>query len=310
MQHYWSLEDVNLQGVWLTIGSFDGVHRGHQAIINTLVTGARSVGASSVVITFHPHPATVLRDRAGAFYLTTPHEQATILGQFGVDIVITHPFNHQVAQTSAQDFIQKLNRHLGMRHLCIGHDFALGRNREGDQSTLQEFGEEFGFSVSVIQPVVLDGRLVSSSQIRSLLAEGNISDVNHLLGYAYLVTGTVIPGDGRGRTLGIPTANLNIWEEKALPKPGVYACTVEVLGRPYPAVTNIGLRPTFENQPVSQRLETHILGLDENLYEREISLSFVARLRDEMRFTSVEKLVAQIQTDIQKTRDILEMERR
>lgn len=309
MLHYWSLEDVNLKGVWLTVGSYDGVHLGHQAIIHALTAGARTAGELSVVITFHPHPATVLRDRKGAFYLTTPEEQAAILGALGADVVITHPFTREVANTPAKEFILKLKQHLGMRHFCIGHDFALGRNREGDAQTLSRFGEEMGFSVSVVQPVEMDGGVVSSSRTRQSLADGDISDVNRLLGRPYLVNGTVIPGDGRGRTLGIPTANLDVWQEKALPKAGVYACTADVGGRTFPAVTNIGVRPTFEDQPVKPRLETHILDLDADLYGREISLAFIARLRDEMRFSNIDMLVKQIKKDIRRTREILEMER-
>jgi len=276
MQHHLTFDDINLQGVWLTIGSFDGVHIGHQAIIRDLTNGAHREGALAVVITFHPHLATVLRDRKGAFYLTTPQEQAENLGSLGVDLVITHPFNIEVANTSARDFIN--------------------------------LGDEFDFSVSVIQPIMLDGQIVSSSRIRSALANGNLPEVTRMLGHPYLVKGTVIPGDKRGHTLGIPTANLDIWQEKALPKTGVYACLADVDGRKWLAVTNIGVRPTFENLSVKPRMETHLLDFDKDIYNHEISLSFHARLRDEMRFDSIDHLTAQIKSDIQRARELFDRE--
>jgi len=308
MQHYWSLHDIHLPKVWLTIGSFDGVHIGHQAIVRRVIVGARKDKSMAVVLTFHPHPATILRNRIGAFYLTTPQEQAKFLGELGVDVVVTQPFNQTVANTSAKDFIEQINQHLRIKHLCIGHDFTLGRNREGNARVLRAFGDEFGFSLTTIEPVILEGQVVSSSRIRSALQAGDLVQVNRMLGRPYQVNGEVISGDKRGRTMGIPTANLEIWQEKALPKPGVYACLVDVDGVPVPAVTNIGVRPTFNNPSEIPRLETHLIEFNRNLYGRQIAISFIAFLRDEIRFEHIELLKSQILEDIQKTKVLLARE--
>jgi riboflavin kinase/FMN adenylyltransferase len=309
MLHYWSLENIHLQRTWLTIGSFDGVHLGHQAILERIVAGARRGGNRSVVLTFHPHPAVILGKRQGAFYLTSPEEKAEYLDEKGVDCLITHPFNRQVASLSAREFVSRLHGHLGFTRLCVGNDFALGRNREGNIPALKLLGDELGFEVEVMPAVTLDQKVVSSSWVRNALAEGDLATVERLLGRPFRVSGEVIHGDGRGKSLGFPTANMEIWEEHALPMSGVYACWARIEGEEYPAVTNVGFRPTFENQPTRPQVETHLLDFDQNLYHRRISLSFLTFLRGEQRFASVQDLVDQVQKDIQRARTILEVSR-
>jgi riboflavin kinase / FMN adenylyltransferase len=305
MQPQTSLKSFHLKNTWLTIGSYDGVHRGHQEIIKNLSSGAHSTGAQAVVLTFHPHPAKVLGKRQDFYYLTSPEERATLLKDMGVDIVITYPFDRQVAATSARDFVAEIHTHLDFRHLWVGHDFALGRNREGDIPTLRRFGNEFGYKVEVVEQVKVDDLSVSSSQIRALLREGAVDQAELLLGRAYTVTGTVVPGDGRGRTIGIPTANLKVWEEKLLPRSGVYVCRALVDGDYYGALTNIGFRPTFDQQDLVPHVEAHLLDFDQDLYGKEISLGFLQRLRDEQRFPNPQALVAQIFQDIERGRLIL-----
>ncbi|RPI34884.1 MAG: riboflavin biosynthesis protein RibF, partial [Chloroflexota bacterium] len=251
MQHYGSLEDVNIQNAWLSIGSFDGVHRGHQQVVRQMVEGAHQEGAPVVVLTFHPHPAVVLGKRQKPFYITTPDQRAALLGELGVDVVITHPFNRDVAAMSARDFMAFVCDHLKVSHLWVGHDFALGRGREGNVDTLRRLGEELGYTVHVISPVDLDGEVISSSRIRSLLSEGDVDQAAHLLGRPFRLEGKVVAGDGRGRTIGIPTANIDIFPDMVLPKSGVYVCQAAFEpenGRVYGAVTNIGIRPTFDLQ--------------------------------------------------------------
>lgn len=310
MQSTWSIDPISLEKAWVTIGSFDGVHRGHQAIIHQLVSGAHQAGAPSVVLTFYPHPAAVLGNRTAPRYLTSPEERAAILGQMGVDLVINHPFNREVAGLSARDFVQRLKRHLGMQHLCIGYDFALGKNREGDVSTLKRLGEELGYRVHVTQPFEINGKIISSSQIRSLLDKGDIQQANFLLGRPYRLDGEVVPGDARGRTIGIPTANLAVWVQRALPKSGVYACFTWIAGRRFQSVTNVGYRPTFDNQATLPSVETHILDFSGELYGRNLQVDFIARLRDEQRFSGIEELVSQIRRDIHRGREILEAEQK
>jgi riboflavin kinase / FMN adenylyltransferase len=305
MLHHSSLKGLHLQGVWLTIGSFDGVHTGHQAILRKVVAGAHAAGAPSVVLTFFPHPSNVLRGRTGPFYLTSPEERAFLLGQQGVDHVITLEFDQSLASQTAHSFVQMLHHHLGLRHLCIGHDFALGRGRQGDLPFLQNLGKELDFSVNVMRPIRYAGQVVSSSRVRAVLADGNVQQAKALLGRHYQVEGEVVAGDGRGRTIGIPTANLNVWPERLLPKSGVYACLACVNGQTRRAVANIGVRPTFESQEALPRLEAHLLDYAADLYGKNLTLRFVAHLRDEQRFANIQALVNQIQTDISKAKKIL-----
>ena len=305
MLHHTSLKGLHLQGVWLTIGSFDGVHRGHQAILHKLVAGAQAAGAPAVVLTFFPHPSIVLRGRSGPFYLTSPEERAVLLGQQGVDHVITFKFDKTFASQTARGFVQTLYDHLELRHLCIGPDFALGRGREGDLPFLQNMGKELDFSINVMRPILYRGQAVSSSRIRSALSAGDVQLAKALLGRHYQVHGEVVAGDGRGRTIGIPTANLDVWAERLLPKSGVYACLVCLDGQTYRAVANIGVRPTFENQEALPRLEVHLLDYAGDLYGKDLTVRFVSRLRDEQRFPNIQALVDQIQADISKAKKIL-----
>jgi riboflavin kinase / FMN adenylyltransferase len=306
MPHINSLDQVHLKRSWLTIGSFDGVHLGHQKIIHELVTAAHADNAPAVVLTFHPHPAIVLKKRKDPFYLTTPEEKAHLLADLGVDVVVTQPFDLQLASTSAYDFIARLKTHLDLQHLMVGPDFALGRDRRGDEPRLRQLGEEFGYTLTVFSPITLDGQVVSSSKIRSALREGEVQLANHLLGRPYRIDGSVIKGDGRGKTIGIPTANLQVWSQRMLPKSGVYVCqaTLEehsVIG----AVTNVGFRPTFDNQSLTPTVEAHLLDFNHDIYGKNIYLDFLLRLRDEQRFPSIQSLVEQIQQDIAKSRKAL-----
>jgi riboflavin kinase/FMN adenylyltransferase len=305
MLHYWSLQSIYLKGTWLTIGSFDGVHRGHQEIIQTLTDGAHRAGQPAVVLTFYPHPAAVLRNRQDSFYLTAPEERAALLGVLGVDVVITHPFNLSVAGLSALDFMQLLKEHLDLRQLFVGHDFALGHGREGTVPRLRELGHELGYSVNVHPPFEIDGQVVSSSGVRAFLAEGDVASAARLLGRPYQVRGVVSPGDGRGRTIGVPTANLDVWPQRIIPKAGVYVCRAHFEGLTLGAVTNIGVRPTFEQQSPTARVEAHILNFEGDLYGREIQLDFYTRLRDEQRFPGIEALVDQIHRDIRRSQEFL-----
>jgi riboflavin kinase/FMN adenylyltransferase len=305
MQHYRSLKDIQIERAWLTIGSFDGIHLGHQEILRQLTRGAHAAGSPAVVLTFYPHPAVVLGKRKRAFYLTTPDEQAELLDALSIDLLITHPFDQVVASLSAHQFLNRLIDHLGLSQLWVGHDFAMGHNREGDVPALRRLGELHDFQVQVISPVMLEGEVVSSSRIRALLAAGDLAQANRLLGRPYQLSGMVVHGQGRGRTLGIPTANLAVSEERALLQTGVYACRARVHDRWHDAVTNIGVRPTFDNHEEALTVETHLLDYDQDLYGQRLRLEFVERLRGEERFPGPEALVAQIRADIDQARQRL-----
>jgi riboflavin kinase/FMN adenylyltransferase len=263
------------------------------------------VQAPVVVITFFPPPAVVLGKRVKPSYLTTPDERASLLGGLGVDIVITHPFDSQVAITPAKDFMSNLKVKLGLECLMVGYDFALGRDREGDVDFLTSLGKQLGYSVKAIPPLKIGAEIISSSLIRRTLSVGQVKRAARFLGRPYRITGEVVPGDGRGTTIGIPTANLNIWSSRAIPATGVYVCQALVDGDTLAAVTNIGVRPTIDPKSDLTWVEVHLLDFNENIYGKVIQLDFIDRLRDERRFPDIQTLVDQIHQDIHRARNML-----
>jgi len=305
MQHYLSLDPVKLEGTWLTIGSFDGVHLGHRQIVKNLVQSAHAQGDPAAVVTFYPHPAVVLGKGNGG-YLTTPEERAELLGELGVDVVVTMTFTREVASLSAIEFMELMKEHFGLRRLMIGYDFALGKGREGNFERLRELGKELGYEVGAYEPVEIDGTPISSSQIRKLLREGQVEEASRLLGRRYAVSGQVVHGDGRGKQIGVPTANLDYWRERDMPASGVYATWAWIDGERHLSVSNLGLRPTFEAVPAVPRLEAHLLDYDQDLYGRTVRLEFVSRLRPEVKFNSVDALIDQINHDKAQARKVLE----
>ena len=283
----------------VTEGTFDGVHVGHQAIIRYLIERAQRQGGESVVITFSPHPREVVYG-AEVPLLTTIEERADVLEKLGLDRLVVVEFTEAFSQLGAQAYVEEvLVETIGLQEIVIGYDHAFGRGREGNGALLEKLGKEHGFSVDVIPPQLVAEHVVSSSEVRRLLVEdGDVVGVRPLLGRPYGVTGTVVEGDRRGRTIGFPTANLDVRHpRKVIPKEGVYA--VEVYGaRADGAVggmMNIGRRPTFSGTDV--RIEVHLLDFEGDLYGQELRTEFVDRLRDERPFTSPEALVEQLSTD-------------
>lgn len=258
-----------------------------------------------MVVTFFPHPLVVLKGIEGPFYLSSPHERAALLAELRVDAVITLTFNREMAALTARQFMAMLNQSLNLNRLWVGENFALGRGREGNVSTLKRLGEEMGYQVEVISPVQMGENLISSTQIRAWLAEGAVDLAEEGLGRRYRLSGRVVHGDGRGRQMGIPTANVAVSEQRIVPAVGVYAVYGWLDGKRWPGVANIGFRPTFDSPATSPRLEVLLLDLDEDLYGQEMGVEFVARLRGEQRFPSAEALLAQIQQDKLAARKIL-----
>lgn len=304
MLHVTSLNDIHLNGTWLTIGVFDGVHRGHLAILRQLVEGAHAAGSPAAVLTFARHPAEVLGHRS-LKCLTTPEERAELLGQFGVDAVITHPFDEQVAALSAAEFMKPIKERLGLSRLLIGYDFALGKGREGNASRLAEIGREMGFTVQVVEAVSDESGLISSTVIRKLVSVGDVADAAKMLGHPYVITGSVVHGSARGHSLGFPTANVGVPPGKLIPAFGIYACWAEVNGERHKAAISIGIRPTFEQTEPDIRVEAYLLDYGKDLYGQRVTLEFIQRLRDEMKYPSVEALIAQIESDVATVRSIL-----
>lgn len=308
MQHIHDLNEVKLDRSWLTIGSFDGVHLGHQQIIHSLVEGAREEEVPSVVVTFFPHPQFILRGESRPYYLTLPEKRAQLLAELGVNYVFTFPFNKEISQLSAREFILNLYESFHFSDLLVGYDFALGKGREGDSDHLQKIGRDLGYAVRVIPPYKVDGDLVSSSRIRGLIREGEIRSANKLLGREFSIRGKVVKGENRGKSLGFATCNLDLHPEVVDIKRGVYASRGIVDGKYWPAVTNIGFRPTFGDDLTGPRIEAHLLDFSGDLYGQDVELFFIDRLRDEIKFSQVEDLVAQIDQDVSETRRILGQE--
>ncbi len=305
MPHYRTLEELHLERAWATIGSFDGVHLGHQVLVEQMVASAHASESLAVVVTFYPHPAVILRGIQQPYYLTSSDERADLLHSLGVDIIITINFDRALASQSAEEFMTILSKHLGLRQLWVGPDFALGKGRQGNLPVLQEIGKHLGYTVKVVDQVAISEERVSSRQIRSMIMAGKVKEASELLGRRYSVSGEVVHGDGRGKGLGIPTANLLVWPERLLPANGIYATWVVRGDERLASVTNVGFRPTFDNLLVLPRVEAHILDFNQDLYREKIEVEFVEFFRLEVRYTSINDLLEQIQKDIEQAREVL-----
>lgn len=304
MQHYYDLNEISIRRACLTVGVFDGVHRGHQELIRRLTRQARSAGSPAVVLTFHPHPASVLTGRE-IRCLTTPEERAALLASLGVDAVITQPFDRELSQVPAREFMLRLKERLGLEHLLIGYDFALGKGREGNAARLTEIGRELGYAVDVVPGVSDESGVISSTSIRKLVASGDTAAAAGLLGRPYRLSGRVIHNDHRGRKIGFPTANIDYPVEKVLPANGIYACHAWLAGEGYAAAINVGLRPTVSDTQTVPNVEAYLLDFHRDIYGESLHLDFVSRLRDEVKFPSLEALVEQMHRDVERTRQIL-----
>ncbi|MBL8101197.1 MAG: bifunctional riboflavin kinase/FAD synthetase [Anaerolineales bacterium] len=304
MQHYHSLEAVSLQTSWLTIGVFDGVHRGHREIIHKLVKDAHAHHAPAVVLTFDPHPAAVLTGKE-IRCLTTPDERADLLAGLGVDVVITQRFTRDLSTATALEYMTRLKESLSPAHLLIGYDFALGKGREGNATRLTEIGRELRYAVEIVPALSDESGVISSTEIRKLISTGNLAEASKLLGYRYQIGGEVIHGAGRGKTINFPTANIDYPKGKVMPPNGIYACWAHLGEQKFMAATNIGLNPTFTPERQVPSLEAYLLDFDRDIYGETMQLEFAARLRDEIRYTSVDALIKQIHDDVDKTRSLL-----
>ncbi len=297
MRHLRNLSHARLEtDSVVTIGVFDGVHRGHQALASELVQRARQSGRKAVVVTFFPHPDKVLAKTAAQYYLTPPDERAELLLGLGIDLVISHPFDAATRQLRAADFVSLLLRHLRMRELRVGAEFALGFQREGDIAFLRAQGQARGFQVATIAPVTAGGERIRSAELRERVRAGDMPGAAALLGRNYTLAGEVVMGEQRGHALGFPTANLAVWKEQIVPARGVYATWAFVDGKRHMAATNIGVRPTFAGETLS--VEAHLLDFNADLYGKRLQLAFVERLRGEEKFASLDELTAQIGADV------------
>ncbi len=288
-----------------TVGTFDGVHRGHWAVLEEIRSRARVSGRRSVLVTFHPHPLRIVQPEAAPRLLTTPVEKKEILAESGVDYAVFLSFTPILSRYTPRRFIEEIlvNR-IGVEELVIGYDHGFGRGRSGDAETLLEIGRELGFEVDVVPPVFAAGRAISSTAIRRALGEGRVDLARRALGRPYSIRGLVVRGDGRGKELGFPTANLRVADgEKLTPPKGIYAVRGVIPAGTFPGALHLGPRPTFRGSPPT--IELHLIGFEGELYGEEVRVDFVRLLRDVRPFDSVNALVDQMREDIALAAEVL-----
>lgn len=288
----------------VTLGTFDGVHIGHARLLMATRRAARSGGASSVAIVFRQPPRVVLRAELPAPHLCALSERLSLIKQAGVDAVIDVDFTEEVRGLTARQFVEVLRRTLDMRALVMGPGATVGRDRGGDAGALQALGAELGFELTTVEPVTIEGVIVRSTAIRAALATGEVETAAAMLGRRFTVSGIVKEGERRGKSLGFPTANLAPGADTIIPADGIYAAWVTAGGEAHAAAANVGVRPTFDGD--TRLLEAYLLDYDGDLYGHRITVEFVQRLRDEVRFESSEALVEQMKRDVEVVRRLLE----
>jgi riboflavin kinase/FMN adenylyltransferase len=293
-----------LRNAVLTIGNFDGVHRGHLSLFDKVKERAKAIRGQSAVMTFEPHPVRIMKPGNGPWLITPTAQKLELIEKAGIEVLFCLRFDKEFASISARDFVKSiLVDKVSIKELVVGYDYTFGHNREGNISLLREIGDRMGFAVHLVGPVHVNHTLVSSTSIRTLIREGRLDAAKVLLGRSYQLQGTVVKGHNRGgKLLGFPTANIQVRDE-LLPKVGVYAVIVLIDGDAYAGVTNIGYNPTFHDQALS--VETHVLDYSGELTGRPIRINFVKRLRDEKKFPGIKELVDQIHQDIEQAREVL-----
>lgn len=304
MYIYKGYENIKLESPVVTLGIFDGVHLGHKALIDRVVSCAKEANGESVVITFSPHPRLVLeKDNAALTFLTTMEEKIVLLDKANVDHLIIVEFNREFSMIPACDFVKDvLVEKIRTKHLIIGYNHHFGRRGEGDFNTVRQCTESLDFKVEQVEGLNSDGGAVSSSLIREALKQGRLEEANNLLGYSYSLSGMVIEGRKIGRSIGFPTANIGtVNQHKLIPCNGVYAVEVSLGGKSYPGMLNIGSNPTVNTDPGLRSIEVHILNFEGDIYGRSISVVFRKRLRDEIMFGNIKQLAEQMEIDKQST---------
>ncbi|HSG06871.1 MAG TPA: bifunctional riboflavin kinase/FAD synthetase [Longimicrobiales bacterium] len=293
------------RGTVVTVGTFDGVHLGHWAVLQEISRRARATGRRSVLVTFDPHPLRIVRPEHAPPLLTTPMEKKEILAESGLDYAVFIAFTERLSRYEPRRFVEEiLVKRLGVEELVIGYDHGFGRGRSGDADTLRAIGAEMGFAVDVVPSVETEGGPVSSSRIRLAVNEGRMEEARACLGRPYSVRGVVVRGEGRGRQLGFATANLQVDQaEKLMPPPGIYAVRGVLRSGTHPGALHLGPRPTFQGSPPT--VELHLLDFDRDLYGEEVRVDFVARLREVRPFDSAAALVAQMREDVVEAKRIL-----
>ena len=303
------IEARNIPNAVVTIGTFDGVHLGHQAIFNKMKALAQTIGGETVVLTFEPHPRQVLNiDSSHLRFLCTPEDKLKKFEAFGIDNVVVIPFTKEFSRTPSEVFIKEyVLDNIKPSYIVVGYDHHFGKNRMGDFNLLSDLKKKYGFKVERVAAQDVENISISSTKIRNALAVGNVKSANRLLGYSYSVAAQVIRGNEIGRTIGFPTANLELNTAYMILNGGVYACLVDYEGRTYKGMSNIGHRPTIGDRSKDQPIiEVNLFGFDGDLYGKEIRVRFIDRIRDEVKFNDLDKLKAQLEQDREKAYQLLE----
>lgn len=301
---YYDWAQQILDPVWVTIGNFDGVHLGHQSLISELITKAKSDHVDSMAVTFWPHPREFFTKDSKGFYLNNSQEKNFLLEKTGLDNILSLNFNSELANLDTAQFLTKLNKIAPLHGLMVGEKFAMGKDRQGTEAVLNEVCNCMGIPCIHIKPLRIDGKVVSSQQIREALKCGDLDLVSRFLGRSYSLSGRVAHGKKTGSKLGFPTANLYFDENRQLPKYGIYATRVELNGKVYQGVTNVGIRPSFDDGNAPS-IETLLFDFDDNIYNKLIHVKFIHFLRDEIKFDRISDLIAQIEKDKKEARRIL-----
>jgi riboflavin kinase / FMN adenylyltransferase len=288
----------------LTIGNYDGVHLGHRTIIEIVKQKAREISGTSMLMTFHPHPLHILRPEKEPLMITPLPEKKKLIAATGIDVLIVVPFTEEFSQTSPEVFVRDiLVGKLGIRDLVVGYDFKFGRGGRGDLDGMKKYALACGFSLDVVDAVNMDGEKVGSNKIRKVIQGGDVDKASHFLGRPYMLSGRVVGGQGRGRTFGFPTVNLET-SSNLIPANGVYISELEFDEGRFVSVTNVGYSPTFGQQ--DRTIETFILDYSGDLYDRSVRLFFHKKIRDEIRFNDVEELRKRIEIDVECAREYFE----
>ena len=291
----------------ITIGNFDGVHIGHQALFHEVIETAENMGGTSIAMTFEPHPIRVLMQNGHPPLITLYEQKAELIGRTQIDVLICIPFTREFAALSAEEFVRDLLvAKIGMKAIVVGEDYSFGKDREGNIDLLNAYAPRYGFEVIVADWIRISksfAERISSTKIREFVADGLMEQAEKMLGRYYQIRGQVVTGRDRGgKLLGIPTANINLHDELC-PKIGIYAVTGECRGEPFKGVANIGYSPTFENHEFT--VEVHIFDFDDDIYGEKIRVNFIKRIRDEVKFSNIPELIDQIKKDIAAAREIL-----
>lgn len=296
------------RGTVATVGTFDGVHLGHWSVLQEIARRAAATGRRSVLVTFDPHPLRIVRPEHAPPLLTTPTEKKEILAESGLDWAVFISFTEALSRYQPRRFVEEiLLARLRVEELVIGYDHGFGRDRSGDPDTLTAIGAELGFAVDVVSPVEVDGRAISSSRIRTAIGKADMSEARACLGRPYSVRGVVVRGEGRGRGLGFPTANLHVGDgDKLIPPQGIYAVRAVLRGGTYKGALHLGPRPTFQGSPPT--IELHVLDFDQDIYGEEVRVDFIEYLREIRPFTTVEALVEQIREDVEAARQAVDVD--